>query len=286
MKILLTGTNGFIGKNLKIYFRNKFDIVCPTHAELDLTKQKDVFEFIKRKKVSIVIHCANTNNVTQQQTEYDVLNKNLQMFFALESCNNYYDKMIYFGSGAEYDMQNYIPYMEEDYFGKFIPQDPYGFSKYIMAKSIKKEQNIYDLRLFGVYGKYEEGKRRFISNNICRSIKNMDMSINQNVKFDYLYIDDLCKIVEWFVTNTPKYNYYNVCTGKSVDLYAIANKINKVTKLERNIVIHKEGWKKEYSGNNQRLKNEIRNVEFTPMETGIDILYRYYYGNKESIYFD
>lgn len=73
---------------------------------------------------------------------------------------------------------------------------------------------------------------------------------------------------------------------KSVDLYAIANKINKVTKLERNIVIHKEGWKKEYSGNNQRLKNEIRNVEFTPMETGIDILYRYYYGNKESIYFD
>lgn len=42
----------------------------------------------------------------------------------------------------------------------------------------------------------------------------MDMSINQNVKFDYLYIDDLCKIVEWFVTNTPKYNYYNVCTGK------------------------------------------------------------------------
>lgn len=155
-----------------------------------------------------------------------------------------------------------------------------------MAKSIKKEQNIYDLRLFGVYGKYEEWKRRFISNNICRSIKNMDMSINQNVKFDYLYIDDLCKIVEWFVTNTPKYNYYNVCTGKSVDLYAIANKINKVTKLERNIVIHKEGWKKEYSGNNQRLKNEIRNVEFTPMETGIDILYRYYYGNKESIYFD
>ena len=95
-------------------------------CRIRFNKTKDVLSY-KKKKVSIVIHCANTNNVTQQQTEYDVLNKNLQIVFALESCNNYYDKMIYFGSGAEYDMQNYIPYMEEDYLENSYPRSIWFF---------------------------------------------------------------------------------------------------------------------------------------------------------------
>ena len=60
--------------------------------------------------------------------------------------------------------------MRESYFGRHIPTDIYGFSKYVIAKDIESvRRNIYNLRVFGIFGKYEDYKRRVISNNICQT---------------------------------------------------------------------------------------------------------------------
>lgn len=286
MKVLLTGATGFIGKNLKEYLQERFDLTTPDRRALNLTAQDETRNFFGKNTFDVVIHCANTNNVLYKITDYDILNLNLQMFFNLESCHDLYGKLYYFGSGAEYDMRHYVPRMAETYFGSFIPQDPYGFAKYTMSRITEQSSNIYDLRLFGVYGKYEEWQRRFISNNLCKSIKNMDMTINKNVRFDYLYIDDLCQIVEWFLKNKPKYKHYNVCTGCAVDLYSIAQKINQVTGMHRKIQIFENGWKPEYSGDNSRLRNEVTDVYFTPMEEAIRDMYCYYQSIEEQICFN
>lgn len=286
MKVLLTGASGFIGRNLKEYLEERFDLVTPNRRILDLTEQEKTRRYLEKNAFDVVIHCANTNNVIYNITDFDILNQNLQMFYNLESCSHLYGKMYYFGSGAEYDMKHYIPQMQETYFGTYIPQDAYGFAKYTMSRITDQNSNIYDLRLFGVYGKYEEWKRRFISNNLCKSIKNLDMTINKNVRFDYLYIDDLCKIVEWFINHQPKYKHYNVCTGCVTDLYSIAQKINQVTGLKKNICIFEDGWKAEYSGNNTRLRREIMDLHFTSMESAINEMYQYYQSIEEQIYFD
>lgn len=276
MRILLTGAGGFIGRNLKESLIHKYDLYALGRSDLDLNDQKNVFSYLKKHSFDVVIHCANANNVVYKLTEYDVLNQNLQMFYNLERCHSYYGKMYYFGSGAEFDMNHYIPRMKESYFDTFIPQDAYGFSKYTMARIAEYSTNIYNLRLFGVYGKYEEWKRRFISNNLCKSLKNRDMTINKNVRFDYLYVNDLCKIMEWFIEHTPHFHHYNVCTGNTFDLYTIANKINQVTGLKRTIQVLEEGWKSEYSGDNQRLKGEIGTIHFTDINTAIYEMYCYY----------
>jgi GDP-L-fucose synthase len=36
----------------------------------------------------------------------------MKMFFNIASCKDYFDKMIYFGSGAEFDPENWIPKMK------------------------------------------------------------------------------------------------------------------------------------------------------------------------------
>ena len=198
------------------------------------------------------------------------------MFFNLEMCSDYYDKMIYFGSGAEYDMNHYIPLMQESYFGTYIPDDAYGFSKYVMSRVVEQSKNIYDLRLFGVYGKYEEWHRRFISNNICKSLKGLPMTINKNMNFDYLYIDDLCKILEWFIEHTPKYHHYNVCTSQVIDLLSLAKMINEVSGIEREILIKEEGMKLEYSGDNSRLLSEMGDFQFADKKATIKVLWEYY----------
>ena len=277
MKILVTGANGFIGKNIFLYLKDMYEVKNPTREELNLINTEGVEEYLKKHNFDIIIHSANVNNVkSKETTSYNVLDGNLRMFYNLQRCQNYYGKMYYFGSGAEYDMQNYIPNMKEEYFDTFVPIDNYGFSKYIMSKSCKYLDNIYDLRLFGVFGKYEEWERRFISNAICRVLKGMDILIHKNIFIDYLWIDDLCNIIKWFVQNNPQYHHYNVCTGNKIDLYSLACIVKRVLKSNCKIIVLEEGLKKEYSGDNSKLLNEIGKYKFVDYEWAILNLAEFY----------
>lgn len=282
-KVLITGGSGFIGRNLKEGLERKYIIYAPTHKELNLLNYKEVKKKISMFKPDIVIHAANTNNTKKRAEEYKVLNYNLQMFFNLERCNDLYDKMYYFGSGAEYDIEHYNPLMEENYFGHHIPRDAYGFSKYIMSRFVEQSKNIIDLRLFGVYGKYEEWERRFISNNICRVLKGLPISINQDRVFDYLYIDDLVIIMKWFLENEPKHKHYNVCTGKGISLRSIAEIIKEVCHSPYEIIVKMEGRGIEYTGSNKQLMKEIGKVDLTSIYSGVRLLYEYYKENQQEI---
>lgn len=277
MKLLITGSKGFIGKNLAEWFQNQYVIKAPGRKELDLLDSSAVERYLEKERFDIIIHAANTNNTRNTSvTSEEVLDRNLRMYFNLERCNAYYGRMYYFGSGAEYDMQHYIPDMGEEYFGVNIPHDAYGFSKYIMSKVSERESNIYDLRLFGVYGKYEEWERRFISNAICRALKGKSITIQKNVYFDYLWIDDLCRIMEWFLKNEPAYKQYNVCRGSRIDLYYLACMIREILDLDCEIIVREQGWKPEYTGNNKRLLKEIGDFPFTGFQESICRLCEFY----------
>ncbi len=173
--------------------------------------------------------------------------------------------------------------MREDYFGTYVPKDAYGFSKYIMSSVCESADNIYDLRLFGVYGKYEEWERRFISNAICRALKGKDITIQKNVYFDYLWIDDLCCIMDWFIGHTPKHKHYNVCRGKKIDLYTLALMVREILDIPCDIVVGEPGWKPEYTGNNERLLQEVGSIKFTAFEDSIYCLCQYYRNIIETI---
>ena len=265
-------------------WNGKYDIKYPKREEFNLLDIESVCSYLKKQKFDIIIHAANTNGFREKNiTDADVLDRNLKMFFNLEQCSGFYGKMYYFGSGAEYDMRHYIPNMKEEYFGIHIPVDSYGFSKYIMSKICDNSNNIYDLRLFGVYGKYEEWHRRFISNAICRAISGLPITIEKNVYFDYLWISDLIQIMEWFVENEPQYKHYNICRGSRIDLYSLAIKVKEVSKIDCEILVKFTGLKPEYTGCNKRMLNEIGEFEFTNWEDSIRVLCEFYKKNIDSI---
>ena len=284
MKIFITGGTGFIGRNLKEQLSNKYNIFAPTSSELNLLNEALVYKYLKQYHFDVVIHAA-TWNATRTSTKdlTKVLENNLRMFFNIARCSNCYGKMIYFGSGAEYDRQHWIPKMKEDYFDTYVPTDQYGFSKYIMRKYTEKAKNIYNLCLFGVFGKYEDWRIRFISNACCKVIFNLPITIEQNVFFDYMYIDDLIKITEWFIVNTPKEKTYNVCTGQTYDLLTLAKKVLEISGKNLDIIIKNEGMGKEYSGDNSRLLKEIGNYTFREIDICIKELYQWYLNHMDSI---
>ena len=168
-------------------------IFAPLHNELDVLNSKNVEDFIVKNNINIVVHGANVGG-TRKSTTQDVLDKNLRMFFNLVRCEKYLDKLILLGSGAEYDRRNMPPRVREDDFDRFIPAEDYGFSKYIMSKYIENSKNIINLRMFAVFGRYEDYEYRFISNSIVKNLLRLPIVIKQNVLFDYLYIDDCVRI--------------------------------------------------------------------------------------------
>ncbi|MBF0520449.1 MAG: NAD(P)-dependent oxidoreductase, partial [Nitrospirae bacterium] len=160
---------------------------------------------------------------------------NLKMFFNLTRCGDAYGKMIYYGSGTEFDRKHWIPKMSEDYFDAHVPADDYGFSKYIMAKYTEKADNIYNLRLFGVFGKYEDWAIRFISNACCKALMDLPITIKQNVLFDYIYIEDILKITQWFIEHEAAQRCYNVCRGEAYELVALAKMVLDISNKNLNI---------------------------------------------------
>ena len=111
----------------------------------------------------------------------------------------------------------------------------------------------------------------------------MSIVINQNIRMDYLYIDDLVNIIDFFINNKNKFNAYNLTPDKSVDLITIAHIINSVTK--KNVVIKtvKRGLGLEYTGSNKRLSKELGNFKFSEIESAIKDLYQWYYKNRRLI---
>lgn len=271
MKLLITGTGGFVGRNLKEYLHAQYsDLKCPRSNELDLTDTVAVANYLMSNKFDVVIHCAvNIASIEQ----------NLRMYFNLERCSGHFGRMLSVGSGAEYDSRHYIPKMKEDYFGKHVPVDIYGLSKFVVAKDIESlARNIYNLRVFGIFGKYEDYRRRFISNNIFRVLSGLDISVNRNMRFDYLYVDDFCKLVDIFIQADPVRRSYNVCTGNSIDLMSIAEIIREVHGADVKICVKQEGMNTEYSGDNSLVSCEFGPFDFTPIRKAVEDLYRWYIG--------
>ena len=150
-KILITGSNGFIGKSLERALSSKYNVVAYTRQQLDLLNRENVAKVLKEEKFDIVIHTATYDAAPEFSTKKPdkVLEYNLRMFDNIACCNDHYDAMFYFGSGAEKQREK-----------------PYGLSKYVMDQITQNKNNIYNLRLYSVYGPGTDWRYRFI-NNVC-----------------------------------------------------------------------------------------------------------------------
>ena len=286
-KILITGGNGFIAKSLYEYLSNvyfeplKSNVICLNRQGLDLLNTKKVADYLKKEKFDVVIHTANHDAVPSftDKRRSDVLDINLRMFSNLSSCREHFGKMLYFGSGAEAGRENWVPKMTEEYIEEFIPKDPYGYSKHIMNKKAKDSDNIYNLRLFGVYGKFDDWRYRFISNACCKAVLGMPVTLKKDAIFDYLYISDLVRIVHWFIENTPKYHSYNICSDEVNSYKDLAQKVIKVSGKDLDLNVLDPGEGVEYSGDNFRLIREQK-INFMPTSTAIASLYSWYHRHQ------
>ena len=287
--VAILGARGFVGKSLNKYLDGRYNVLPITRADFNLLDSDAVKSFLQKKKIDVVINCANQGG--SRKTGYDseksdVIGNNLKMFFNIEKCLTKDMKLINFGSGAQYNKARDLIKVKEDEIGNVIPADDYGYSKYVMSKYINncKKENIYNPIIFGLYGRFEDYTFKFISNAIIKNLIKMPIVINQNVIFDYLYVDDFLKIVELLIQNDYTNKEFNITPTESIDLVSIVNIINQCGSYKSEIIVNNEGMNYQYTGDNGRLLENIgSDFKFTSYCDVINELYKYYEENLSKL---
>ena len=119
IKILLTGGSGFFGRNIVELLGDKYEILAPNSKELNLLDTSLVYNFLKKEKVDIVIHAAAVGVARNEKDNPGIVLDNLKMFFNLVRAKKMYKRMIFLGSGAEYNKQQELKNIRESDFDKF-----------------------------------------------------------------------------------------------------------------------------------------------------------------------
>jgi len=61
-KVLITGSSGFLGSRLALFFRDKYELFLPTHGELNVSREEAVVAYLQQHLPDVVIHCAALSN--------------------------------------------------------------------------------------------------------------------------------------------------------------------------------------------------------------------------------
>lgn len=223
MKILITGGNGYVGTALKDAL-STHDVYAPTSVFVDFTRSEDVDSyFITHKYFDVVIHCAIKGGSRLQVDNWSVMDDNLKMYYNLLNNINKFGKFINIGSGAE--LSDYLK--------------PYGMSKRVISESIYVKHNFYNIRVFGLFNE-NELDTRFIKSNIKKYINHQPMEIHENKLMDFMYMEDLVSIINYYITSNNPPKETNCCYEKVFTLAEIASIINLLGDYKVDINIEKQ----------------------------------------------
>lgn len=254
MRILITGANGYIGKSLHNALRDTHFVTAITRDSFDLTDAVAMSKFFESKHhFDIVLHCAVAGGSRLAKDDWKIMDKNLIMYYNLLQFRRHYTKLIHFGSGAE----------------TYMPKEPYGYSKKIIAKSILNQDNFYNLKIFGVFDE-NELDTRFVKANLLRYINKEPMQIHQNKGMDFFYMGDLIKVVDYYINEKYPPKEFDCVYNTILRLDHIAGMINSLNKHKVDIATLIPGEGVFYTSNYRNIKLPI---EFIGLEQGIKNVY-------------
>lgn len=225
MKILITGGNGYVGRGLYRALKDKYTVDVIPRPLYDLRLAISTRTFFKYELYDVVLHTAISGGHRLWEDGAEVLDNNLRMYYNLLGNRECFKRFINFGSGAEFYKAN----------------EPYGMSKKVIRNSILEKDNFYNIRLYGLFDE-DELDTRFIKANIKRYIDQEPMVVHQDKYMDFFYMEDLVKVVEYYITEpNPKHKEFECNYDNYKSLLQITDMINELSDYKVDVTVETPG---------------------------------------------
>jgi ADP-L-glycero-D-manno-heptose 6-epimerase len=237
MKILITGSSGFIGakliSSLEEYYSVYTSDIINTYNHNNFVSLEESLSIIHN--MDVIVHlgavsetmCLDKTNIFDKNISYTIQMLNLLP----KSC-----KLIFASSASVYgqigfDNNEYIKYEDLSLYAK---------SKLFIDHIIKNffdNKNVISLRFFNVCSFFDEKYKKQPSPTF-RFIKQLKenkkiylFNDSKNIYRDFIFIDDIIRILKFFITKPQIYQYQKVIdigSGKPISFESIADSlINK-----------------------------------------------------------
>lgn len=252
-RILITGIDGFFGRNLVSEWLNKYELVgidLPpqlfseqdhTHTawynsinQFDLREDADFYKELLID-LDVVVHCAAKTRITPSWTEYkDHYATNItgsQQLFQM--CQRQgVKKFIYFSSSSVYGNNGQTVQTED---GPLCPTNPYAVSKLaaewaLKVQALKGDTELVIVRPFTMYGehmnfgKYSLAIAKFIK--ACENNQPLVLENGGTQSRDFVHAVDAIQALELIMQHGRHLDVYNIGTGKTVSIKEIADALS------------------------------------------------------------
>ena len=245
-KILIVGSEGFIGKSLvgslksgknQIFTADTKASSFEGHSQIDITNSRDVSELVKSTKPDIVVHLAAQIDVRESFLDpvkdlevngHGLLNVLTQSI--LSGCKNF---CYIHSGGAIYDSKGKLPISEN---GPELPVSPYGLTKnlgegYVRVLCKKAGIKWSSLALSNCFGPIHKHGRGVIYEFANSLMNGEGVTINGlETTRDFIYIEDVTAAIRLAIDN-PTNCRVNISSGVEtnlIDLYSMISEILEV----------------------------------------------------------
>lgn len=259
--ILVTGSCGFVGKNLlhKLVNNKRYKIIATYHNQKPdkIFKNNNNLKFIKidlnKKKhfsrlpnsINYIVHlAANRDSLLKSKEGENQIFLNYNMTQNLLNFSNQIKckYFIFFSSVYIYSGVNGTKFNESF---TPLPREPLGLSKYICENIIKKatldtKLKCISFRTFTTYGPFSSHKQ-LVSSTLEKIFSNKKKIKfgNSKMKRDFIYIDDVTKAIELSlikIKSVKKFEIINLGFGKSLSVKECVNIILQISKIKKTII--------------------------------------------------
>ncbi|MBR0351161.1 MAG: dTDP-4-dehydrorhamnose reductase [Clostridia bacterium] len=287
MKILITGANGMLAKEVKEKFSDGNELILTDVAELDITNKEGVIEFIKEKTPELIINCAAFTAVDKAEECFELADKingdgptNLAIA-AKEIGATLVHVSTDYVFGGDLALDKY--YKEDD---AKNPVTAYGITKLHGEEGIQKNLDKY--YIFRTAWLYGVGGNNFVKTmtKLCSTRDEINVVADQHGS--PTFTRDLTEIIYQAVTKKIPYGVYNSTNEGFTTWYdftleilkqqGITCKVNPVTTEEYIEMMKITQAKRPY--NSQMSKEKLKQAGINVPEWK-DALSRYLVEQKE-----
>ena len=293
MSTLITGANGFVGKNLKGDFFVDF-------GDADLTNYSETVKMLERFNPNIVIHCAarhgSATELTKKHVDY-IENNITSDLNIIKACRQTgVESLLMLSTITSFPPTSPSPFKEE-YFDGSVNEKFFGYaySKKVCIGLCKAYQIDFGLNykcvfLGNVYGPHNrfDDNSTVVSNLIYKFTKAKDINGDVNLFGDgkdvrnYIYVEDLNYIFPKIIKNKNIKNPIIVSSAQENSIIDIIDIITKEINFKGKVIFNQNisiGDKVKVS-DISKLKEVVGDYKFTLLEDGIKKTIDWYLKNN------